>query len=78
MNIIHEKYTDVVTIRFLPTGTPVSSEVVNQDVILDFAEDGRLAAIEVLSASKHFDVSSLRKVVYEVDEEPLLEMKARL
>ena len=67
MKVIHEKQTDIVTIRFLPEGTLVSSEVVNEDIILDFTEDGVLAAIEVLSASQHLDMTQLRELAYQVE-----------
>ena len=75
MRVVYEERTDVVTIYFLSERTQVTSELVDEDIILDFAEGGRLAAIEIIGASERLDLAVLKKLTYEVDTSPPIRME---
>ena len=65
MKVSYDSKYDVLYLKFVE-GTPqVTTVNVNEDVALDFDENGRVAGIEFLSASKYFDLASLLPVSVE-------------
>jgi len=64
MRITYDSDVDALFIRFLEG--PVTTEHVAEGVAVDYAADGRIAAIEILDARKRFgDPEVFRKVVLE-------------
>lgn len=64
MRITYDSEVDAVYIRFLET--TVTTQHVAEGIAVDYAEDGRLAGIEILDARRRFgDLQVLRRVVLE-------------
>jgi len=64
MRITYDSDVDALFIRFLEG--PVTTKHVAEGVAVDYAADGRIAAIEILDARKRFgDPEVFRKVVFE-------------
>ena len=64
MRITYDSDVDALYIRFIET--PVTTKHVTEGVAVDYAEDGRIAGIEVLDAEKRFsDPDVFLKVVIE-------------
>ena len=64
MRISYDSEVDALFIRFLEG--PVTTEHVAEGVAVDYAADGRIAAIEILAARKRFgDPDVFRKVILE-------------
>ena len=65
MRISYDVKYDVLYLKFAD-GTPsVTTRHLDEDISLDIDEAGRIAGIEVLSASKHVDLGSLLPVTVE-------------
>jgi len=64
MRITYDSEVDALYIRFLEM--PVRTEEVGEGIALDYAEDGRLAGVEILDARKRFaDPDVFGRVVVE-------------
>jgi len=64
MRITYDPDVDALYIRFIEA--TVTTEHLAEGVALDYAEDGRIAGIEILDAQKRFgDADVFRKVVLE-------------
>ncbi|ADI02478.1 MAG TPA: DUF2283 domain-containing protein [Syntrophothermus lipocalidus] len=64
MRITYDAEVDALYIRFIET--TVTTEHVAEGIALDYAEDGRLAGIEVLDARRRFgSLDVFRKVILE-------------
>jgi uncharacterized protein YuzE len=65
MKISYDAKYDVLYLKF-GEGTPsVTTRHLDDDISLDIDEDGRIAGIEVLSASTHVDLSAILPVTVE-------------
>ena len=65
MKITYDAKYDVLYLKF-GAGTPsVTTRQLDEDISLDIDEAGRIAGIEVLSASKHVDLGALLPVTVE-------------
>ena len=63
MKIFYDPEADALRISLIDAEA-VESEEIAPDIILDYAEDGRVVSIEVLHASKHAEeVKDLDKLV---------------
>ena len=63
MKIFYDPEADTLRISLIDAEA-VESEEIAPDIILDYAEDGRVVSIEVLHASKHAEeVKGLDKLV---------------
>ncbi|KAA5602897.1 DUF2283 domain-containing protein [Blastochloris sulfoviridis] len=58
MKTLYDKDTDALYVRFAEAKV-VESEEVAPGVVLDFDKDGRIVALEVLSASRHLAAGAL-------------------
>ncbi len=64
MKISYDGEVDALYIRFIET--TVTTERVAEGIALDYAEDGRLAGIEILDANQQFaDPTVLRQIIFE-------------
>ena len=64
MTITYDSEVDALYIRFIDT--TVTTEHVAEGIALDYAQDGRMAGIEILDARKRFgDAEVFRRVVLE-------------
>ncbi len=64
MKITYDKQADAIYITFLET--TVTSQHITKGVTLDFAQDGKLAGIEILNAKENLgSVDTLQKVLLE-------------
>ena len=64
MRITYDADVDALYIRFIET--TVTTDHLAEGVALDYAEDGRIAGIEILDAQKRFDDPNVfRKVILE-------------
>ena len=65
MKISYDAKYDVLYLKF-GEGTPsVTTRHLDDDISLDMDEEGRIAGIEVLSASTHVDLSAILPVTVE-------------
>ena len=65
MKISYDAKYDVLYLK-LAEGTPsVTTRHLDDDISLDIDQEGRIAGIEVLSASKHVDLGALLPVTVE-------------
>lgn len=65
MRISYDVGHDLLYIYFTEGRRQVEPVSVNEDIAIDFDEKGRIAGIEVLSASRYLDVPSLLGVTVE-------------
>ena len=64
MRITYDTEVDALYIRFIETS--VTTEHIADGIAVDYAEDGRIAGIEILDAHKRFgDPDVFRRVVLE-------------
>jgi len=64
MTITYDGEVDALYIRFIDT--TVTTEHVAEGIAVDYAQDGRMAGIEILEARKRFgDAEVFRRVVLE-------------
>lgn len=64
MTITYDSEVDALYIRFFDT--TVTTERVAEGIAVDYAQDGRMAGIEILDARKRFgDAEVFRRVVIE-------------
>ena len=64
MRITYDNEVDALYIRFIET--TVTTEHIADGIVVDYAEDGRIAGIEILDAHKQFgDPDVFRRVVLE-------------
>lgn len=64
MRITYDSEVDALYVRFVEG--PVTTQHVAEGIAVDYAADGRIAAIEILDARKRFgDPEVFRKVVLE-------------
>ena len=70
MKVVYEAHTDVATIYFVRDRPRVESHLVDDDIVVDLAEDGRLVAVEIIGASERLDLKQLQELSYEVDDRP--------
>lgn len=64
MRVTYDPKFDLLYLEFDGSSTPVRNEDVTEGVVLDLTEDGRLAGIEILDASRHLDLSRLLPVEF--------------
>ncbi len=64
MVITYDSKYDILYIKFLEAENVISKEF-NQNIILDFNEDGKLVGIEILSASEIVDLKELLPTKFE-------------
>ena len=65
MKVTYDAKFDLLYLAFDPSATGVRNEDAGEGVVLDISEDGRLAGIEILDASKVLDVSRLLPIEFE-------------
>ena len=65
MNLTYDRTHDVLFMAFGDGTKPVRTEEPAEGVVLEFEEDGRLAGMEILDASKRLDVERLTPVEFE-------------
>ena len=65
MRISYDVGHDLLYIYMMEGSRQVEPVNVNEDIAIDFDEKGRMAGIEVLSASRYLDVASLMAVTVE-------------
>jgi uncharacterized protein YuzE len=58
MKTTYDKEADAFTVRFVEA-TPVESEEVSPGIVLDYDAEGRIVAMEVLSASRQMAAGAL-------------------
>jgi uncharacterized protein YuzE len=59
MDISYDTKYDLLNIRFCSESHQVLTTKVDDDIALDFCEDGRLHSIEILDASRRVDLGSV-------------------
>lgn len=64
MKVTYDSKFDLLYLEFDPTVQHVRNEDADEGVVLDIAEDGRLAGIEIIDASRHLDLSLLLPIEY--------------
>lgn len=64
MKTSYDKEADAFYVRFVDA-TPVESEEVSPGIVLDYDADGRIVALEVLSASRHLATGALPPIAAE-------------
>ncbi len=69
MQIIYNDKTDLLYLRLDEQKQQVINKRLSDDVVLDLGEDDRIIGIEILDASKHFNLDKLLPVKYEVSSE---------
>lgn len=65
MKITYDTKYDLLYLALKDDRGQVVTQRLNDDVAVDFDADGHIVGIEVLSASKHIDLSSLMPVTVE-------------
>ncbi len=65
MRVTYDSQFDLLYLEFDGSATSVRNEDAGDSVVLDITEDGRLAGIEILDASKLMDLSRLLPIKYE-------------
>ena len=65
MRITYDSKYDILYLALIPEPGEVETAHATDDIALDFDAQGRLAGIEVLSASKHLDLAALLPVAVE-------------
>jgi len=64
MRLTYDAPHDLLYIQFDASDPPVRNEDAGEGVVLDITEDGRLAGIEILDASKVLDLRQLLPVEF--------------
>ncbi len=62
MQIHYNEKTDLLYFRLDDKPQSVSNKRVNEDIVLDLGEDGKIVAIEILDASKQIHLEKLLPV----------------
>ena len=62
MRLTYDAPNDLLYIEFDPSNPAVRNEDAGEGVVLDITEDGKLAGIEILDASKMLDLAQLLPV----------------
>jgi len=62
MRLSYDDKYDVLYIKFSEQAEKVVSKSFDEDITFDYDEDGKIAGIEILDASKHIDIGSLLPV----------------
>lgn len=65
MKVTYDAKFDLLYLEFDPAAKAVRNEDAGEGVVLDIGDDGRLAGIEILDASKVIDVSRLLPIEFE-------------
>ena len=65
MKLTYDRTHDLLYMSFSDGREPVRNEDAGEGVVLDITEDGRIAGIEILDASKHLDIERLTPVELE-------------
>lgn len=65
MKINYDAKYDILYIKFGEGLHQVETKRLNDDIAIDFDEAGKIAGIEILSASKYVDLSSLLPIGFE-------------
>ena len=69
MQIVYNDKTDLLYLRLDERKQEVVNKRLSEDIVLDIGEDGRIAGIEILDASKHLNLERLLPVKYEISPE---------
>ena len=64
MKVTYDSKFDLLYLEFDGSAEHVRNEDAGDGVVLDLTEDGRLAGIEILDASRHLDLSRLLPVEF--------------
>ncbi len=62
MIINYDSQTDLLYIRFDQSEHTLTNRRINEDIVLDIDENGKIAGIEIMDASKNIDLHSLLPV----------------
>ncbi len=65
MKLTYDSKYDLLNLKLTDRSSQVLTHRVNDDVAVDFDENGQIVGIEVLAASKHIDLASLLPVTVE-------------
>ena len=69
MQILYNDKTDLLYLRLDERKQEVVNKRLSEDIVLDIGEDGRIAGIEILDASKHLNLERLLPVKYDISPE---------
>jgi len=73
MEIIYNKETDLLYIRFDDRKQDVINKRVSEDIVIDLGENGRIVGIEIIDASRHIPLEKLLPIKYKVQKEEVLQ-----
>lgn len=65
MKLSYDTKYDILYIKFAERAEKVTSKSIDEDITLDFDEEGKIAGIEILDASTHVDIGSLLPIQIE-------------
>jgi uncharacterized protein YuzE len=66
MKIEYVTKADLLYVRFDPRPQEVTNRRVSEDVVLDVGDGERIVGIEILNASRSFDIKQIRSVQFQV------------
>ena len=77
MKLTYDPYADALYLFHKRNQKTSRSEVVSDDVIIDFDKQGKLLGMEILSASKQFSKRELKSVNFEINlEKPTVQLSS--
>ncbi len=68
MKVEYDSTNDLMNIEFLP-GEPIAESMEVDGIIIDYAEDGSIVAIEILDAAKRTRIDSSSELDFSVTKE---------
>ncbi|MBS1258286.1 MAG: hypothetical protein MAG551_01343 [Candidatus Scalindua arabica] len=69
MNILYNDKTDLLYIRLDDRKQNIMNQRVSDDIVLDIGEDGKIAGIEILEASRHVNLEKIIPIKYEMSKD---------